>query len=84
MAKKRKTFATPLEETLQQNRLPYERLLEICTILLEHGAEVTDRAREFLWESAEEFQRLKRGIKNMAYLDSQTENLEKLRPPKVR
>lgn len=71
-------FATPLEETLQQNRLPYERLLEICTILLEHGAEVTDRAREFLRKSAEEFQRLKRGIKDPAYLDSQTENLEKL------
>ena len=71
-------FVTPLEETLEQNRLPYERLLEICAILLEHGAEITDRARGFLRKSAEQFQRVKRGIQDQAYLESQTENLEKL------
>lgn len=45
-------FATSLEKTLQQNRLPYEKLLEICVLLLEHGAEIRDRSREFLHKSA--------------------------------
>lgn len=71
-------FLTPLEETLLQNRLPYKLLLEICTLLLEHGAEITDRSREFLRKSAEHFQRVKQGIKDPAYLQSQTEGLEKL------
>lgn len=71
-------YMTPLEKTLHQNRLPYEKLLEICVILLNHGGEITDRAREFLLQSAEEFQRMKRGIKDQAFLCSQTENLQKL------
>ncbi len=71
-------FLTPLEKTLQQNRLPYPRLLEVCTILLDHGAQITDRCREALGKSAERFQRNKRGIKDPAYLQSQTENLDKL------
>lgn len=71
-------FMTPLEKTLLQNRLPYEKLLEICEILLKYGGEITDSAREFLRKSAEDFERMKRGIQNQAYLDSQTENLEKL------
>ena len=41
-------FLTPLEETLLQDRLPYPQLLEICQILLDHGAEITERCREFL------------------------------------
>lgn len=71
-------FMTPLEKTLHQNRLPYELLLEICGILLEHGAEITDRAREFLLRSAENFQRVKRGIEDQELLRSQTKGLEKL------
>ena len=71
-------FLTPLEKTLLQDRLPYEKLLEICMILLEHGAEITDRTREFLLKSAEQFQRVKRGIKDPEFLRSQTEGLEKL------
>lgn len=71
-------FMTPLEKTLLQNRLPYEKLLEICDILLKYGGKITDRAREFLRKSAEDFQRMKRGIQDQSYLDSQTENLKKL------
>lgn len=71
-------FMTPLEKTLHQNRLPYEELLEICTLLIKHGGEITDRAREFLLKSAENFQRVKRDIQDTAFLHSQTENLEKL------
>lgn len=71
-------FLTPLEKTLLQNRLPYEELLEICEILLKYGAKITDRARESLRKSAEDFEWVKQGIQDRAYLDSQTENLEKL------
>lgn len=71
-------FLTPLEKTLEQNRLPYPLLLEVCTILLDHGAQITDRCREYLEKSAERFQRNKRGIKDPEYLRSQTENLDKL------
>ena len=71
-------FLTPLEETLLQDRLPYDNLLEICVLLLEHGAEITDRARKFMTKSAEQFQRVKRGIKDPEFLHSQIEGLEKL------
>ena len=71
-------FMTPLEKTLHQNRLPYEELLEICMLLIKHGGEITDRAREFLLKSAENFQRMKRGIQDTAFLHSQIDNLEKL------
>ena len=71
-------YLTPFEKTLLQDRLPYPRLLEVCTILLDHGAQITDRCREALGKSAERFQRNKRGIQDPAYLQSQTENLDKL------
>ncbi len=69
---------TPLEETLAQDRLSYPALLEICGILFEHGAEITDRARGSLLRSAENFQRVKRGIADAGFLRSQTEGLEQL------
>lgn len=71
-------YMTPLEKTLLQNRLPYERLLKICTILLDHGAKITGRCREYMRKSAEQFQRNKRVMKDLEYLRSQTEGLEKL------
>lgn len=71
-------FLTPLEKTLRQNRLPYAQLLEICQILLRHGAKITARSRDFLRESAEHFQRVKRGITDSEFLRSQAEGLEKL------
>lgn len=69
---------TPLEETLLQDRLPYQNLLEICELLLGHGANITDRAREFLQKSAEHFEQVKRGIRDVEFLRCQTEGLEKL------
>ena len=71
-------FLTPLEETLLQNRLPYPLLLEICQLLLDHGAEITDRCREFLGKSAKQFQRAKRGITDLEFLHGQIEGLERL------
>lgn len=69
---------TPLEGTLLQDRLPYQNLLEICELLLEHGAKITDRAREFLQKSAEHFEQVKRGIEDMEFLRCQTQGLERL------
>ncbi|MCI8615289.1 MAG: hypothetical protein HFJ01_09380 [Lachnospiraceae bacterium] len=40
-------FLTPLEEALLQNRLPYPLLLEICQLLLDHGAEITEKYCEY-------------------------------------
>ncbi len=71
-------FMTPLEEMFHQSRIPYAEMLEICEILLENGAEITDNACEYLLESAEQFQWIKRGIQNQEFLCSQTENLERL------
>lgn len=70
-------FLTPLEKTLLQD-LPYGKLLEICHLLLDHGATITNRCREFLSKSAQRFQRVKRGISDIEFLCNQTENLERL------
>ncbi|MCI8359715.1 MAG: hypothetical protein HFE86_00060 [Clostridiales bacterium] len=71
-------FLTPLETTLLQDRLPYRELLEICGLLLDRGAEITNRCREFLHRSAKRFQRVKRGITDPEFLCRQTEGLERL------
>lgn len=63
---------------LHQNRLPYPLLLEICQLLLDHGAEITDRCREFLGKSAKQFQRAKRGFTDLEFLHGQIEGLERL------
>ncbi len=69
---------TPLEEMFHQNRIPYAEMLEICNIFLENGAEITEKVREYLLKSAEQFQWEKREIRNQEFLYSQTENLERL------
>ncbi|MCI9458742.1 MAG: ankyrin repeat domain-containing protein [Oscillospiraceae bacterium] len=71
-------YLTPLEKTLLQDRLPYPLLLEICQILLDHGATITSRCREYLSKSAERFQRVKQGITDLDFLHSQTEGLDRL------
>ena len=71
-------FMTPLETTLNKSCLSYGELLDICKLLLEDGAEITDRCREFVQKSAERFQKQKRGIADPEYLRSQTEGLDKL------
>lgn len=71
-------FLTPLEKTLLQDRLPYQELLEICQLLLNHGAAITDQCREALGKSAERFGRVKRGITDPDFQRSQTEGLERL------
>ena len=41
-------YLTPMVKTLLQDRLPYSLLLEICQILLDHGATITGRCQEYL------------------------------------
>ena len=60
---------------LEQKRLPFPLMLEVCTILLDHGAQMTDRARQSVAQAGEQFQRNKRGIKDPKYLRTQEEGL---------
>lgn len=69
---------TPLEEALEQNRLPVEQLLEVCTLLLDHGAQITDTARELVTRIGERFQRNKRDIADLVYLAQQLDALNQL------
>jgi hypothetical protein len=66
---------TPLEMALEQKRLPFPLMLEVCTILLDHGAQMTERARQSAAHIGEQFQRNKRGITDPAYLRTQEEGL---------
>lgn len=71
-------YLTPMEITLLQDRLPYSLLLEICRILLDHGATITGRCQEYLGKSAQRFQRVKRGITDPDFLCGQMEGLDRL------
>ena len=69
---------SPLEMTLIQNRVPFSTLLEVCTLLLEHEAKITDEAKNAVAHIGENFERVKRGIQNPDYLKEQSESLQKL------
>ena len=71
-------YLTPMVKTLLQDRLPYSLLLEICQILLDHGATITGRCQEYLGKSAQRFQRVKRGITDPDFLCGQMEGLDRL------
>lgn len=69
---------SPLEMTLTQNRVPFSTLSEVCTLLLEHKAKITDAARSAVADIGKIFERVKRGIRDPEYLAQQTENLRRL------
>ena len=69
---------SPLEMALIQNRVPFSILLEISTMLLDHGAKITDEAKNAVTRIGEDFERVKRGIQDMDYLKEQTESLHRL------
>ncbi len=71
-------FLTPLESVLRQSHLLYEEIGEICVILLDHGAEITERAHEYLLNLDQRFQETSCQIKDPIFLRCQTEGLEKL------
>lgn len=73
-----KESRTPLEMALFQQRVPFAVLLETCTILLDHGAQITDEARRSVAKAGEDFQRAKRGINDPEFLAQQTEALDRL------
>ncbi|WP_298034666.1 ankyrin repeat domain-containing protein [uncultured Dysosmobacter sp.] len=72
------TRQSPLEMTLHQNRVPFATLLEVCSLLLEHGARITEDARKAVAAIGEQFERARPGIQNPEFLTQQTEALERL------
>ena len=69
---------SPLEMALAQNRVRLSTLLEVCTLLLDCGARITDKARNAVANIGENFERVKRGIEDPDYFKEQTESLQKL------
>lgn len=73
------SYSTPLEAALIHfHRSPYSISLEVCQILLEHGAEITENARKQVRKIGENFERIKHGITEQDFLISQTESLSRL------
>lgn len=69
---------SPLEMTLIQNRVPFSTLMEVCTLLLDHGAKKTNECRNAVDGIGKNFERVKGGIQNADFLKEQTESLQKL------
>lgn len=69
---------SPLEMTLIQNRVPFSTLSEVCTLLLDHKAKITDEARNAVANIGKNFERVKRGIHDTEFLAQQTESLQRL------
>lgn len=69
---------SPLEMTLVQNRVPFATLMDICNLLLEHGAKITDECKNAVADIGKNFERVKGGIQNQDFLKEQTESLQKL------
>ena len=67
---------TPLEMTIRQQRLPLLPLYEVCVLLLDAGAEMTPRCRQWVVKELERFQRNRPCIKNLEFLAQQVEGME--------
>lgn len=72
------TRQSPLEMALEQNRVPFTTLLEVCGLLLERGAKITEAARKSVAGIGEQFERVKPGIQNPEFLAQQTKSLQRL------
>ena len=73
-----RAFSTPLDSALDDTCKPFSLMLEVCTILLNHGAQITDKTEQLVIQMGENFQRIKREIENVEFLNQQTEALEQL------
>lgn len=69
---------SPLEMALSQHQVPFLPLLETCTLLLDHGAQIMEAARQSVSKIGEEFEWRKREIEDPEFLVQQTEALNKL------
>ena len=69
---------TPLEMTIRQQRLPLLPLYQVCVLLLDAGAEMTPRCRQWVVKELERFQRNRLCIKNLEFLAQQVEGMERL------
>ncbi len=73
-----RTRQSPLEMALDQHRVPYAILLEVCDLLLERGARITENTRKAVAKIGEQFERVRRGIQNPKFLAQQAEALGRL------
>lgn len=69
---------SPLEMALVQNRVPFSTLMEVCTLLLDRGAIITDVCKNAVADIGKNFERVKVGIQNPEFLKEQMESLQKL------
>lgn len=69
---------TPLEKVLYSSSLSCTKKYDICKYLLEHGAKITDRSRQFVSAFSESFHRHISGKKASKSLQNQAAALEKL------
>ena len=67
---------TPLEMTIRQQRLPLLPLYQVCVLLLDAGAEMTQRCRQWVVKELERFQRNRPCIKNLEFLAQQVEGMD--------
>lgn len=72
------TRQSPLEMALCQNRVPFVPLLEVCGLLLERGAKITQNARKAVAHIGEQFERGRPGIQDPEFLAQQTDALQQL------
>lgn len=69
---------TPVETALYSSDLSCTKKYEICKFLLDQGAEMTDRSRQFVSAFSETFHRHTLGKKATKFLQNQADALEKL------
>lgn len=69
---------TPMERALVENRIQLETLLEICTMLLEAGAEITKIAKDSIAKIGNQFEFAKGGYKDIGMKKRQETALKSL------
>lgn len=69
---------TPLEKVLCESDLSCTKKYDTCKYLLDHGAAMTDRCRQFVSAFSETFHRHLLGKKASKFLQNQTDALKKL------
>lgn len=69
---------TPLEEALIQQRLSMTNMLQVCRLLIQHGADITPKARQALSKLGEQFEFRKSGITDLGFLKENEAALKEL------
>lgn len=72
------TWGTALESAIRQNSLPFDTLLEVCTLLLNRGAQITDKARKSLHIAGVRAEKTGKKKKDAALAEEQVTALNRL------